>query len=86
MPTGSVSDQELQRLFLGDKLSLGYYHPNLIFELCRRIEPDTFERLRSYIFGVDTPITEIDSDAYETLREGYDWWAEQGRPRVIANA
>ena len=84
MPVASVSDLELGRLFLGDKLSLGYYHVNPVVELCRRKNPTTFQRLCADLFGA-IPVDDIDPRAVETAEEAYHYWELQGRPKVIAN-
>src|SRR5689334_5268737 len=61
MPTGSVSNLELARLFSGDDLSAGYYDVILVRELCRRVGPLTFERLASFVFQ-SKPVQTIDPD------------------------
>lgn len=84
MPAASASNQELASLFLGDKLSAGYYSAVLVREVCRRENPQTFERLRAFFYGASTPINAIDPDAIEVLEDGYEWWDADGRPRAKA--
>lgn len=82
MPSASVPNQELASLFLGDKLSAGYYSDVLVREVCRRENPPTFERLRSYFYGASTPVNAIDPDAMDVLEDGYEWWVSEGRVRA----
>lgn len=65
--------RELIGLYLGDQDSYGYYSARIVFEVCRRIKPGSFETLRQRFYGT-IPTEDIDPAGYETLEQGYEAW------------
>ena len=64
---------ELVGLFVGDRDSCGYAHPELVAAICEEMESPTLEALLRVLSpepGRDHPDPEVD----EIIRRGFDRW------------
>lgn len=69
-------------LYLGDRDSFGYYSPRIVFEVCRRLQPQSFEFLRKAFYG-RLSVDEIDSEGYEALQSGWEAWTHLRELRKV---
>jgi hypothetical protein len=71
-----LTDRDLAALFTGDRDSLGYYHPALVRELCRRMKPPSAQAVYSLLYDVERR-GQLPSVAADAIDEGYAKWRSE---------